>query len=67
MDYPKGNIPIKTAAELMGKSPHFVRLAMQQGTLPIGAVIKNGSKSSYYISPKLFHEVTGFFVDPANE
>lgn len=52
------------AAEMMGKKPAFVRVGLQRGLLPFGTAIKNGegrtARYSYYISPKLFMEYTGF-------
>lgn len=56
-------ITVKTAAELMGVSEQFVRVAMQQKQLPIGTAVKlTGSKYTYYISPKLFTEYTGIKI-----
>ncbi len=53
-------IPVSEAAKLMGVSPQFVRVAMQQGILPIGMATRlTGGKFTYYISPKLFEEYTG--------
>lgn len=53
-------ITVLQAAKLMGCDPQFVRIGLQQGTLPIGSAVKVGQKQySYYISPKLFYEFTG--------
>lgn len=50
----KRNLTVGEAAERLGKSAIFVRLAMQKGILPIGTVIKmpGASKYNYYISPE---------------
>ncbi|WHH60405.1 hypothetical protein [Petroclostridium sp. X23] len=55
----KQNIPIKEAAEIMGKSQQFVRLGLQRGELPFGKAIKMSSLWTYHISPKLFYEYLG--------
>lgn len=56
-------LTVKIAADLMGVSEQFVRVAMQQKQLPIGTAVKiTGSKYTYYISPKLFTEYTGIKV-----
>ncbi len=55
------NIPIAEAAKIMDKTQQFIRLGIQEGWLPIGiAHRKDGAKHyDYYISPKMFYEVTG--------
>lgn len=56
----KLNLPVQTAAMLMGKSNQFVYMGLQQGVFPWGyAVRMGGDKWSYYISPKRFMECTG--------
>lgn len=53
-------ISVTKAAEIMGKSPQFVRVCLQQGLLPFGTATKTGDKNfNYYISPKLFREYVG--------
>lgn len=53
-------ITVKEAAKIMGKSNQFVRMGLQQKTLPFGAAVKmSGEKFSYYISPKKFYEFVG--------
>lgn len=61
MNINEKNISVKKAAKLMGKHEMFVRLGLQNGTLPFGVAIKqpNKTKYSYYISPKLFFEYVG--------
>ena len=57
-------IPPVLAAEMMGKAPSFVYIGLQRKLLPFGTALKKGegrtAKYSYYISPKLFMEYTGF-------
>ena len=51
---------VKQAADLMGVSPQFIRVALQQKELPFGAAVKVGKERyTYYISPKKFTEYTG--------
>lgn len=47
------------AAAIIGASPQFVRIAMQQGALNIGSCVKMSSIWTYNISPKLLAEYTG--------
>lgn len=47
------------AAAIIGASPQFVRVAMQQGALKIGSCVKMSSIWTYNISPKLLAEYTG--------
>ena len=59
-------LTIKAAAEIMHKSQQWIRLGLQQGTLPIGSAVQTKpGRWSYYISPKLFKAFTG--VDPDEE
>lgn len=62
------NIPISKVAKIIGKDVQFVRLGIIQGFLPIGKAVKlNGSKKySYYVSPKLLYEYTGYIEDDKN-
>ena len=55
------NIKPAEAAEILGVSPQFVRVAMQQGKLNIGTAIQlpGSSTWSYQISGKLLEEYTG--------
>lgn len=50
------------AAAILGTSPEFVRVAMQQGRLPIGTAVKTSSRWTYYISGKLLEEYSGVNV-----
>ena len=47
------------AAAIIGASPQFVRVAMQQGVLNIGTCVKMSSIWTYNISPKLLADYTG--------
>jgi transcriptional regulator with XRE-family HTH domain len=54
------NVPIETAAKILGKSKQFVRVALQKGTAPFGFAVKlTGGKFSYHISPKKLMEYVG--------
>ena len=55
-----GNVPIKKAAKILGKSELFVREAISQGKLDIGCCIegKNGRRT-FYISPQKLKDLTG--------
>lgn len=56
------NIPVVVAARIMNKDQQFVRQGMIQGFLPIGSVFKkkDSNQYSYYISPFLFWQYTGY-------
>lgn len=47
------------AAEILEVSPQFVRVAMQQGKLPIGTAVKMSTVWTYHISAKLLADYTG--------
>lgn len=49
------------AAAIINSSPQFVRIAMQQGILPIGCAMKMPKSSTwtYNISPKLLEDYCG--------
>lgn len=36
------NVPVKEIARAMGKDPHYVRLAIQQGVVKFGVAMKVG-------------------------
>ena len=54
------NIKPAEAADILGVSPQFVRVAMQLGVLPIGVAIKlpGSSEFTYQISDNLLQERT---------
>lgn len=58
-----GRILPSEAAIILDVSPQFVRIAMQQGKLPIGTAIKMSSVWTYHISGKLLHEYSGKDVE----
>ena len=48
------------AAEILGKTPQFVRYGLRQKTLPIGvAVLCGGGRYSYHISEMLLRQYIG--------
>ncbi|MCI6243957.1 MAG: hypothetical protein MR646_11865 [Agathobacter sp.] len=59
------NIPVTAVAKIMGKDQQFIRQAMIEGILPIGAAFRKKGSSQYdfYVSPKLLYEFTGFYFD----
>lgn len=54
-----GKILPAEAAAILHVSPPFVRVAMQQGKLPIGTAVKMSSIWTYNISEKLLAEYSG--------
>lgn len=53
------NVSVSEAAQLLGKSEQFVRVALQRGILPIGVAIKtdeNNRRFNYHISRKKLDE-----------
>lgn len=59
------NVPIATAAAIMGKEPQWLRLMLQRGLLPFGQAIKNegSTKYNYYINQADFERYTGVTVE----
>ena len=55
----KKNIPVQVVAEMLGVSPQFVRIGLQQKTLPIGSAVKLSSKWTYHISYELLKNYVG--------
>ena len=47
---------VSEAAKIMGVSPQFVRIGLQDKRLPFGVAVKMSGKYSYHISDKLFEE-----------
>lgn len=73
MPFVEGSVPAKGAAKVYGKDPTWVRAGIVEGWLPTGRAICAGTKIedvndisskkgriSYYISPKLLYEDTGY-------
>lgn len=59
MDMTTGKIKVAEAAAILNVSQQFVRIAMQQGVLHIGAAVKMSSVWTYNISGKLLEEYSG--------
>lgn len=68
-----GNVPVRVAARVYGKDPHWVRAGIIAGWLPIGEATRRGrrvtsieemgwqqGRINFYISPKLLWEETGY-------
>ena len=73
ISFPAGSVPVKVAARALGKDPCYIRAGIIAGWLPIGKATRDGreildiqemdsrkGRISYYISPKLLYEQTGF-------
>ena len=71
-----GSVPIAVAARVYGKDASWVRAGIIAGWLPIGTATRAGKlvtdvseidsklgRISYYISPKLLFEQTGYMWD----
>lgn len=61
-------IPLQLAADLMGKNYNFLRIGLQRGVLPFGSAIKTHEEKTfgrytYYVSPRLFMDYTGYTED----
>lgn len=76
IEFPNGSVPVRVAAKVYGKDPAWVRAGIIAGWLPIGQATRNGhtvtdirqmdskyGRISYYISPKLLYEQTGYLWD----
>lgn len=61
------NVKVKDAAEILGVSPQFIRLGLQQNALPIGTAVKMSSVWTYHISPKLLNDYVGGSSNEANQ
>jgi len=76
-----GSVPVSIAAKVYGKDPTWIRAGIIAGWLPIGIATRGGKeikdiseissrkgKITYYISPKLLYEATGYqYVDSRKE
>lgn len=73
MIFEKGTVPVKVVAKIYGKDCSWVRAGIITGYLPIGIATRSGKqvtsiddicskkgRISYYISPKLLYEQTGY-------
>ncbi|MBQ9701332.1 MAG: hypothetical protein IJV71_12020 [Lachnospiraceae bacterium] len=52
-------IKVEEAAYILGASPQFIRVAMQQEKLPIGIAVKTSSQWTYLISEAQLAAFTG--------
>jgi transcriptional regulator with XRE-family HTH domain len=57
------NLPVTTAARLMGKSKEFIYQGLRDGVFPWGYGVKMGKNWSYYISPVMFTKCTGLAIN----
>ena len=66
---PFRNVPIKEIAQAIGKDPHYIRLAIQQGIFKFGVAMKvgNSNEFSYYCPDRKVWEETGYFRDVRKE
>lgn len=75
-----GSVPVSVVAKVYGKDASWVRAGIISGWLPIGTATRAGKlvtdisemdskkgRISYYISPKLLYEQTGFIWDGTRE
>ena len=53
------NIPINIVAEIIGKSPQFVRIGLQNQRLPFGTAVKMSNQWTYHISYELLKNYVG--------
>lgn len=71
-----GSVPVRVTAKVYGRDSSWVRAGIIAGWLPIGEATRNGvritdikqmdskyGRISYYISPKLLYEHTGYMWD----
>lgn len=61
------NVPVETAARIMGKEPQGIRLMLQRGKLPFGYAVKNegSTKFNYYINQADFEDYIGCTLEEA--
>lgn len=52
-------IPVELAADLLHKSPQYVRIGLQQQRLPFGTAVKLSSEWTYHISYELLKNYVG--------
>ena len=75
-----GSVPIAVEAKVYGRDASWVRAGIISGWLPIGKATRNGKlitdvkemdsrkgRISYYISPKLLYEDTGYIWTGSRE
>lgn len=57
-----GRLTVDEAARLLGASPQFIRIGLQQGRFPWGYAVKTSSHYTYFIIPQKFEEHTGIKI-----
>ena len=58
-----GRILPTEAAAILNVSPQFVRVAMQQGKLPIGTAVQMSSIWTYHLLEKLLADYSGKHIE----
>ena len=61
-----GSLTVKEIADWTGRSEVFIRKSIENGSLGIGAYMRENKNASYYISPKLAWERLGYRRDEEN-
>ena len=56
-------ISVEQAAKLLGASPQFIRIGLQQGMLDFGMAVKMSRNWTDVITKQKFEEKTGIKVD----
>lgn len=56
-------LSVEEAADMLGASPQFVRVGLQQGVLKFGFALKMSSVWTYVITKQKFEEETGIKVN----
>lgn len=59
----RNRISVEQAAKLLGASPQFIRIGLQQGKLDFGMAVKMSRYWTYVITKQKFEEKTGIKVD----
>jgi hypothetical protein len=59
----ENRISVEQAAKLLGASPQFIRIGLQQGKLDFGMAVKMSRYWTYVITKQKFEEKTGIKVD----
>ena len=59
----ENRISVEQAAKLLGASPQFIRIGLQQGMLDFGMAVKMSRNWTYVITKQKFEKKTGIKVD----
>ena len=62
MSEKENRISVEDAAKLLGASPQFIRIGLQQGILGFGIAVKMSKQWTYVITKQKFEEATGIKV-----